>query len=79
MKYNLKINNDGALPIPYCTLVGDNLIGVDALYKDRPILCNAMCINGTARGQIQIHCTEMDFVFKPDGNLVINLEFGESK
>lgn len=62
MQYNLEIRNEGALPAPYTTTVGGNVINVNQIYKDRPLLCNVIFICGTEAGQLRVHCSKNDFI-----------------
>ena len=72
MTYNLTIKNNGALPIPYVTKVGD-AFAVDQLYTKKELLCDALYIGATPQKQILIHCTHNDYIFDLSSDLEINL------
>ena len=78
MHYNITIQNNGALPIPYIDKCGDAIM-VAALYKDKPIFRDALFIGATQIKQILVHCTTIDTIIEPSPDLEITIARGQKE
>jgi hypothetical protein len=73
MRYNLTINNNGALPIPYITKCGQ-AFAVASLCKDKPLFADALFIGATAQDQLLVHCITVDYILALNPDLEIKFQ-----